>query len=89
MMPFLFWALCTVNILLLLLAVLGKGFRSGYGAGVDINVIIMIGTLIVLVSSLVLKFSTKQKWISLVVVSLPVICMFVWYVFEKITGKSI
>lgn len=88
-MNFLFWAIWIVNLLLLLLAILGKNFRSGFGAGVDLNVLFIIVLLAILVGSLILKFAVKQKWISLVVVSLPLLAVLVFYVFDKVTGKSI
>lgn len=87
-MGILFWSLWVINFLLLLLAMLGKGFRSEFGAGVDFNVLLIIVLIAVMAGSLILRYSVKQKWISLVVVSLPVIMMLIWYVIEKISGKS-
>ena len=88
-MSFLFWLLWLTNILFLIIALLGKGFRSDFGAGVDLNVLLTIVLIVVLAGSLILRFSLKQKWVSLVVVSLPVCMMLVWYLFEKISGKSL
>lgn len=87
-MVFLFWTLWIMNVLLLMLAVVGKGFRESFGAGVNLNVLIISLTLIVLIASLVLKFSAKQKWISLVVVALPVLALLVIYMMDKITGQT-
>ena len=87
-MVFLFWTLWIMNVLLLMLAVVGKGFRESFGAGVNLNVLIISLTLIVLIASLVLKFSAKQKWISLVVVALPVLALLVIYIMDKITGQT-
>lgn len=87
-MVFLFWTLWIMNVLLLILAVVGKGFRESFGAGVNLNVLIISLTLIVLIASLVLKFSAKQKWISLVVVALPVLALLVIYIMDKITGQT-
>lgn len=87
-MVFLFWTLWIMNVLLLILAVVGKGFRESFGAGVNLNVLIISLTLIVLIASLVLKFSAKQKWISLVVVALPVLALLVMYIMDKITGQT-
>ena len=88
-MSFLFWLLWLTNILFLISALLGKGFRSDFGAGVDLDVLLTIVLIVVLAGSLILRFSLKQKWVSLVVVSLPVCMMLVWYLFEKISGKSL
>ena len=88
-MPFLFWTLWVINLLLLALAMFGKGFRSSFGAGIDFNVVMILGLLIVLVSSLVLRFAVKQKAISLVVVSIPLLVLLAMYIFEKMTGKTI
>lgn len=87
-MVFLFWTLWIMNVLLLMLAVVGKGFRESFGAGVNLNVLIISLTLIVLIASLVLKFSAKQKWMSLVVVALPVLALLVIYIMDKITGQT-
>lgn len=88
-MPFLFWTLWVVNLLLLALAIVGKGYRSSFGAGIDFNVVMILGLLIVLVSSLVLRFAVKQKAISLVVVSIPLLVVLVMYLFDKMTGEKI
>lgn len=87
-MVFLFWTLWIMNVLLLMLALVGKGFRESFGAGVNLNVLIISLTLIVLIASLVLKFSAKQKWMSLVVVALPVLALLVIYIMDKITGQT-
>ncbi len=88
-MTFLFWTLWIINILLLFLAIVGKGFRSGFGAGVDLNSVVIIVLIAVMAGSLVFRYSVKQKWISLVVVSLPLWLMMLWYIFEKISEKSV
>lgn len=86
-MAFLFWLLWIMNFLLLMIAIMGKGFRESYGAGINFNVIIIILTLIVLIASLVLKFGAKQKWISLAVVALPMLAILVMYIVDKVTGQ--
>jgi hypothetical protein len=88
-MSFLFWLGWGVNLFLLIIAFLGKGFRSSFGAGVDLNVLFIVVLIAVLAGSLILRFSVKQKWISLVVVSLPICMMLGLYLFEKISGKSL
>jgi hypothetical protein len=86
-MSFLFWLLWIFNLLLLLLAFFGKGFRADFGAGVDLNNVLIIAVIFVLASSTWLRFGGKPKWISLVVVALPALMVLAWYAFDKITGK--
>lgn len=86
-MAFLFWSFWIFNLLLLLLAMFGKGFRSDFGAGVDLNNVIIIGVIIVLAFSTWLRLGGKPKSISLVVVALPALIVLAWYAFDKITGK--
>lgn len=88
-MSFLFWLLWFANLLLLIIALLGKGFRSDFGAGVDLNILVTMMLVVVLAGSLIVRFSVKQKWMSLVVVSLPICMMLGLYLFEKISGKSL
>jgi hypothetical protein len=88
-MSFLFWLGWGFNLLLLIIAFMGKGFRAGFGAGVDLNVLFIVVLIAVLAGSLILRFSVKQKWMSLVVVSLPICMMLFLYLFEKISGKSL
>ena len=80
---FLFWCLWIINVLLLLLTVAGKEFRSGFGAGININLILITGLIVILVSSMLFRFSSKPKWISLAIVLLPLIILLVWYIYDK------
>ena len=82
-MNFLFWLLWIINILLLLLAIAGSGLRASFGANTDLNGFLTIFLIIILIASIWLKFSIKHKWISLVIVALPVIVLFLMYLFEK------
>jgi hypothetical protein len=88
MMSFLFWILWVFNLLLLVLTVAGKNFRSGFGTGIDLNIILMVFLLLVLVTSLLFRFSAKPKWISLAIIGLPLVVLLFWYSFEKITGRT-
>ena len=87
-MTFLFWSCWVINVLMLILAIIGKGFRSSFGAGVDFNILMIIFLVIILTGSLIIRFSLRHKGLSLIVVSLPLLTMFVLYLYEKITGKS-
>lgn len=86
-MVFFSWSLWIFNLLLLLLVLFGKGFRADFGAGVDLNNVIIIGVIIILASSVWLKFGGKPKWMGHAVVALPALIMVSWYLFDKITGK--
>ena len=88
-MPFLFWVLWIINLLILALAFVGKGFRSSFGAGIDLNVLFIIGLVIVLFGSLMVRYAFKQKAISLVVVSIPLLVVLIMYLFDKMTGEKI
>ncbi len=65
-MTSLFWLLWVINVLLLKVAIGGMGFRSSFGAGVDLNILIIV----VLAGSLILRYSVKHKGISPVVMSI-------------------
>ena len=82
-MTFLFWALTVINVLLLLFAGWAKGFRSSFGASTDITVLMMLGYGIVIVASFVVKFGLKQKDWAVGVAALPVIVLFVMYLFDR------
>lgn len=85
----LFWILWVINILALLMSIAGKGFRSDFGAGVDLNVLLIIVLVAVQVGSLFLRYSMKLKWMSVFVVSIPLLILMLWYVYEKYTGKTL
>ena len=88
-MPILFWVLWIINLLLLALACIGKGFRSSFGAGIDLNVLFIIGLFIILFGSLMIRIAFKQKPLSLVVISIPLLVVLVMYLFDKMTGEKI
>jgi hypothetical protein len=87
-MNFLFWLIWIIDVLLLLLAFLGKNFRSSFGAGIDLNILVIIILLAILAGSLMMRFAFKQKGVSLVVVSLPLLAALAMYIADKLTGKS-
>jgi len=88
-MTFLFWSCWIINVLILIIAMIGKGFRASFGAGVDLNNLIIVFLFIILAGSLIIRFSLKHKGLSLFMVSLPVLAMVILYFYEKISGKSI
>ena len=85
-MSFLFYTFTVINILLFLFTLWGKGFRASFGASTDINVLMMLGYSVVIIASFVVKFGLKQKGWSVLVAGLPVIILFVMYLFDKKSG---
>ena len=82
-MSFLFWLLWIIDLLLAILILWGKEHRSSYGASVDLNTLMLIGVVLVLFGSLVTRYYFKNMMASLMVVALPLIGMFVWYLFDR------
>jgi hypothetical protein len=72
-----------LDVLFLLLLAMGSGLRSSFGAMTDLNSWMTIVVILVLISSLLLRFYFKLKVVSLVIVALPILGMFVWYLWEK------
>jgi hypothetical protein len=58
-------------------------YRSGYGAGVDLDTILLIGVAIILVAGLIVRYGMKKPGVSLIVVGLPVLGLLLWYLWEK------
>ncbi len=85
-MTYLFWTLWIIDILLLALTVLGKNFRSGFGAGVDLNILFIVILLIILAASLWIWLVLKQKMTGVIVAGLPMLAMLIYYFID--TKKS-
>ena len=88
-MVFLFWVLWVFDLLVLFLAILGKGFRSSFGAGIDLNVVVIISLVLVLGGSLLLRLVLRQKSFSVLIASLPIWIMIGMYVWGKIKGGNL
>lgn len=86
-MTFIFWACWIADLLLLLLAFGGKGFRSGFGADTSLNGVVIVITGVVLAASLVLQLSGKHRW-ALLVAALPIAGILTLYLFERVNGAS-
>ena len=84
-MNFLFWLLWILDILLLGFVIAGSNFRAGFGASTDLNSWLTILLVIVVILSIILRFSVKQKNISLGVAAIPFIILFIMYLFDKRT----
>ena len=88
-MNFLFYILTLINILLFIFTAWAKGFRSSFGAGTDLNVLMMLGYGIVIITSCIVKFGLKQKGWAVLVAALPVIILFAMYLLDRKTGPRI
>ena len=82
-MNILFWTLTLINILLLTFTMWAKGFRSGFGASTDLNVLMLLGYSIVIIASFIVKFGLKQKEWAVGVAALPMLLLFVMYLFDR------
>ncbi len=86
-MSTLFWILFVADLLLCLLVMVGKSFRDSFGAS-SINtwftVLLFIGT----VGGFVARVVLRKPQASLVLVSVPVLVMFVWYLIDSRASKK-
>ena len=87
-MRFLFWLFLILDILLGLLSHAGDGFRASFGARTSSGPIVLFILFAVLIAGLIMYFSTRPKWISVLIVALPLLGLFMLYLFEKISGRS-
>lgn len=83
-MNLLFWLLWLLNAAFAILIMWAASYRSSYGAGIDLNTILLIGVAVVLVVSLIVRYGMKKPGVSLFVVGLPVLGLLLWYLWEKI-----
>jgi hypothetical protein len=88
-MTFLFWTCIIIDILLVALTVAGSNFRSSFGASTDFNTIALIVYGLSIAGAIICRFAVKPKWVSLLIAALPVLILFLLYLFEKKTGSSL
>jgi hypothetical protein len=88
-MNFLFYILTLINILLFLFAIWGKGFRQSFGASTDFSNIMIAFLFVVILASLIVKFGVRHKVWATAVAALPVVILFIMYLFDKKTGSGI
>jgi len=77
------WICWIIDVLLILLVLAGSNFRSGFGAGNDFNNIALLVLLLLLLSSIITRIVVKPKWVSLTLAALPILLLFVFYLFDK------
>ncbi|MCW5922985.1 MAG: hypothetical protein KIS77_11610 [Saprospiraceae bacterium] len=81
-MAFLFWLFWIADLLICLLALVGKGFRDSFSAS-SINTwysVLLFGCTI---GGLLLRFAFKKALLSLLVVALPLLILLVWYLLDS------
>lgn len=83
-MNLLFWLLWLLNLSFIVLVLWASSYRSGFGAGVDFNTILVIGVVVILVASLIVRFGLKKHGASVGIVGLPILGLLFWYLWEKI-----
>ena len=88
-MNFLFWLLLFIDALLIIFTVWASGFRSGFGASTTLNSFMLAGYIIVFIAALVFRYSVKPRWISLLIIALPVLILFIVYLMDKKSGPDI
>lgn len=81
-MSFLFYLLTIINILLLLFSIWGKGFRASFGASTDFSSLVIVVLTIVLLASLIAKFGARHKTWAVAIAAIPVVVLFLMYVFD-------
>ena len=77
-MTILFWFLFIIDLLLCLLAVVGKGFRDDFGAS-SINTWFTVLLFAGMIGGLIARFVLKKQVIGLALMSVPVLVMIIWY----------
>jgi hypothetical protein len=82
MPAFLFWLFWVADLLICLLALIGKGFRESFGAsaiGVGFSILLFACTL----GGLLLRLVFKNVLPALIVAALPLLILMVWYFLDK------
>ena len=82
-MNFLFWLLFIVDLLFAILVIFLSGVRQNFGAQSDLNSWLLIVLVVLIIASLVFRYALKMPRVSLVIVALPILGMFMWYLYDK------
>lgn len=80
-MALLFWLLFIVDLLICLLAVVGKGFRDSYSAS-SIHTWFSVLLFGCIFGGLLVRFVFRKALLSLAVVALPLLVLLVWYLID-------
>jgi hypothetical protein len=85
----LFWICFFIDFLLIILIAAGSKFRTGFGANNNFNNMALLLLILILVAAIVTRILVQPKWVSLILVALPILLMIILYLFEKKTGSSL
>lgn len=87
-MTFLFWLCLIIDLMLCVISIVGKGFRSSFTDS-DINawftVILFGGTL----GGMLLRFFLRRNLAALIAVALPLLVLAVWYLIDKAQNSNV
>lgn len=81
-MAFLFWLFWIADLLICLLALIGKGFRESFGAsaiGVGFTILLFTCT----IGGLLLRLVYKSTLPALIAAALPLLVLLVWYFLDR------
>lgn len=85
-MAFLFWLFWSIDLLILLVSIIGKGFKDSFHASDDVPWFeILLG--ICTIGGFILRVFFKKTVLALAVVSLPLLVLLVMYLIEKLNDK--
>ena len=84
-MSFVFWLLWVLNLLLAALTMFGSHLRSSFGASNSLNSWLLPGLIIILIASLIVRYSLRHSKLSLIIVALPFLILFLMYLIDKKT----
>jgi len=81
-MGFLFWTCWIVDLLIVALAVLGRGFRASFGAGTALNTIVIGLCGLAVIAALVFRLAGRPKP-AMIIVLVPLAALLVLYWMEE------
>jgi hypothetical protein len=75
--------LLVVDVLLVMLIITGSSFRSGLGAGTDMNSLYLVVMIAIILSSLIVRYVLRKPGWSTILLALPFLAMFILYLLEE------
>lgn len=85
-MNVLFWICWVLGLIFFLFILWATGFRSGFGASTDFNVISMFVLGAILLAALVTKMLDLQQWIPMSLLLLPFLILLIMYIVDTAKG---
>lgn len=87
-MNLIFWLFWIIDLAIALLSILGKDFRRSFTPS-DLNFWFTILNWGCLIGSLYIRLILKRNMGSLALAAFPILVLFCWYLFEKLTGYEL